>query len=96
MLAENPAEGQDIGDPVSATDEDGHGLTYRLGGDDAANFAIEAGSGQLSTRSGVTYDHETKSGYTVTITADDGNGGNAAIGVTIFVLKVRPHQITCR
>ena len=88
MLAENPAEGQDVGDPVGATDEDGHNLTYRLGGDDAASFAIVAGTGQLSTRSGVTYDHETKSGYTVTITADDGNGGNAAIGVTIFVLDV--------
>ncbi len=88
MFAENPAEGQDIGDPVNATDEDGHGLTYRLGGDDAANFGIDSGTGQLRTLSGVTYDHETKSGFTVIITTDDGNGGIAAIGVTIFVVDV--------
>ena len=77
---------QNIQHPVSATDDDGDRLTYRLSGDDADSFTIISSSGQLRTRSGVTYDHEAvKNSYEVTITADDNRGGDATIDVTVYV-----------
>ena len=57
-LAENSGAGVNIGAPLSATDTDGGTLTYELGGSDAAAFALDAGSGQLATATGVAYDHE--------------------------------------
>ena len=84
-MAENTAPNQNIQHPVSATDADHHSLTYRLSGTDANSFTIIASNGQLRTRSGVTYNHEDKDRYEVTVEADDQNGGTAAIGVTIYV-----------
>ena len=43
---ENTPSGQAIGDPISATDAEGHTLTYRLSGADADSFAIEESTGQ--------------------------------------------------
>ena len=83
-VAENTAPNQNIQHPVSAIDEDGDQLTYRLSGDDAGSFTLNASNGQLRTRSGVTYDYEAvKNSYSVTITADDDHGGSATIDVTI-------------
>ena len=82
-IAENTAAGEDIGDPVGATDADGDTLAYSLGGDDAASFEIVGSSGQLQTAAAL--DHETKSTYSVEVTADDGNGGAATIAVTVTV-----------
>ena len=87
-VAENTAAGQNIQHPVRATDGNGHRLTYRLSGDDAGSFAIIASNGQLRTRAGVTYNHEEKDRYEVTVEADDRNGGAATIGVTIHVADV--------
>ena len=88
-VAENTAENQNVGQPVTATDANtGDTLTYSLGGTDAASFTIVASSGQIRTRSGVTYDHETKSSYSVTVTASDGNRGNATADVTITITDV--------
>ena len=57
-VAENTAAGQNVGDPVTATDADtGDTLGYTLGGADAASFDIVAASGQIRTKTGVTYDH---------------------------------------
>ena len=69
---ENSPEGTNIGDPVSATDEDGDTLTYGLGGDDAASFDIVTTSGQLQTKAGVTLDHERRDTYMVDVTVHDG------------------------
>ena len=41
-VAENTAAGQDIGNPVVATDANGDALTYALGGTDTASFDIDA------------------------------------------------------
>ncbi len=87
-LAENPAAGQDIPPPVTATDADGHRLTYRLGGEDAEFFALAPGNGRLRTRGGVAYDHEGRDRYAVTIHAEDGRGGSGAIDVTVAVTDV--------
>ena len=82
-IAENTPPGRDIGVPVAATDpDDGDSLTYSLGGADAASFDIVDTSGQLKTKSDL--DHETKSSYTVTVTASDGTL-TAEVAVTIEV-----------
>ena len=81
-VLERTSSGVDIGAAVSATDADGHSLTYTLGGTDAAAFSINSTSGQLRTNAAL--DFETKSSYSVTITASDGTD-TATIDVTINV-----------
>ena len=93
---ENTAAGQNIGAVVTATDADtSDTLTYSLSGTDAASFTIVSSSGQLQTKTGVTYDFENPQGgtannsnaYTVTVTASDGTD-DATITVTITVTDV--------
>ena len=87
-VAENTAAGQNVGAALTATDDDGHTLTYTLEGADAASFDILSTSGQILTKAGVTYNHEAKSTYTVIVKADDGNGGTDTVTVTITVTDV--------
>ena len=88
-VAENTAAGENVGAALTATDTDvGDTLTYTLEGAGAASFDIVSTSGQIRTRPGVTYDHEAKSSYPVTVKADDGNAGTATIAVTITVTDV--------
>ena len=82
-LDENTAGTNDIGNPVTATDNDGGTLDYRLAGTDAASFDLDANDGQLETRSGETYDYEEKARYEVTVRVEDGQGGSNTIEVTI-------------
>ena len=85
-VVENSAAGTNVGAPVTATDTDsGDTLTYTLEGTNAASFEIVSTSGQIRTRSGVTY---TQSTYAVIVKADDGNGGSATVAVTITVTVV--------
>ena len=87
-FAENTAAGENVGDPVSATDADtGDTLSYTLGGTDAASFDIVEASGQIRTKAGVTYDHEAKASHSVTVTASDGTA-SADATVTINVSDV--------
>ena len=83
-VAENTEAGQDIGTPVSAHDEDGDLLVYTLGGADAASFGIARNNGQLKTRAAL--DHESRSSYTVVVTATDPSGAAAGIPVTINIV----------
>ena len=83
---ENTAAGEDIGTPVTATDADGDTLAYSLSGTDAADFAIDTGTGQLRTSAAL--DYETETSHEVTVGVSDGNGGSASIEVTIEVLNV--------
>ena len=87
-VAENTPANRNIQHPVRATDPDGHRLTYRLAGPDETRFAVVSGSGQLRTRSGVTYDFEVKDRYEVRLEADDTYGGTDAIDVTVHVADV--------
>ena len=88
-VPENTEAGENIGAPVTAADPDtGDTLTYTLEGADLDSFGIDSASGQIQTKSGVTYDHEVKSSYSVTVKADDNKGGTATIDVTITVADV--------
>ena len=92
-VAENTAAGQNVGAVLTASDSDMDTLTYTLEGTDSASFALDttttAGSAQIQTKTGVTYDHEVKSSYTVVVKADDGGGGTAAsVTVSIAITDV--------
>ena len=69
-LAENTPGGRNVDAAVSATDADGDRLTYSLEGTDQASFDIVTSSGQIRTKSSVTYDHEAK-----ILLRGDGEGG---------------------
>ena len=85
-LPENSAADTVVG-TVTATDADDDTLTYSLEGTDAASFAIDSGTGEIKTRSGVTYNYETKFFYEMTVKADDGNDGTDTIDVNITLLN---------
>ena len=82
---ENTAANVNIGAATpAATDADvGDSLTYSMEGTDAALFNFNVTTRQITTKTGVTYDFETKSGYSVTIKVDDNNGGSDTVDVTI-------------
>ena len=87
-IAENTAVGTNVGAAFTATDLDnGDTVSYSLDGTDAASFTVDS-SGQLTTA--VTFDFETKTSYTVVITASDGkpNNGKDTITVTISITDV--------
>ena len=84
-VAENTAAGTNFDDPVRATDPENDTLEYSLDGTDAASFDIDRGTGQLRTKTGVDYDHEAKSSYSVTVAVNDGYGGTDTIAVTVAV-----------
>ena len=96
-VPENTPPGVNIGDPISATDDDetgddaiefGNTLTYSLSGTDAASFEIDEATGQLITKAPL--DEETKSSYSVTVTVDDGEERESPVTqpVTITVTDV--------
>ena len=88
-VPENTAANTNIGTALpAATDADNDPLTYTLEGADAASFGFDPATRQLSTKSGVTYDHETKPSYSVTLKAEDDNGGSDTLAVTITVTDV--------
>ncbi|XP_033732973.1 protocadherin Fat 4-like [Pecten maximus] len=69
-----------IGFPITATDKDTGGFTFRIT-QESSFFSISQ-SGEISTRQ--TFDRETKSIYMVEVTADDGKNTNQAmVNVTI-------------
>ena len=87
-FAAETSSGVDVGAPVTATDDDNDTLEYSLEGTDAASFEIDSSSGQISTVSGTNYDRESDSSYSVTVKADDGEGGTDTISVTINLTDV--------
>ena len=77
---------RNVGDPVAATDDDsGDTLTYGLSGTDAAKFDIDSSSGQIKTKVGRNYDHETNEGtLSVSVEVSDGTD-TTSIPVTIEI-----------
>ena len=83
---DDPAD--NVGKPVTATDDADPVPTYTLGGNDADMFRVRA-NGQIEVSAKAMLDYETKSSYTVTVTATDSSGdeanNSASITVTIYV-----------
>ena len=86
FVPENTPEGENIGDPFTATDDDDTTLTYSLDDQDGASFEVDA-SGQIKTKSAL--DYETKGTYAVTVSVHDGRDpfgdANTAVDATIDV-----------
>ncbi len=70
---ENTPAGVDIGDPVSARDDEGDTRTYSLTSG-AANFDIVSTTGQLQTKAAL--DRERTSSYSVTVAVHDGKASD--------------------
>ncbi len=87
-FAENTTGVHNVGDPVTATDPENTKLTYSLEGTDADAFTINSSSGQLRTKSGQTYDYETKSRYSVSVKATNEHGSDRTISVNIDLTDV--------
>ena len=89
-VAENTAQdtttGRPVGAPVVATDTPADTLTYSLSGSHAALFEIDPQSGQLRTK--VELNHESRSSYSVRVTATDPSDESAFIDVTVSVTNV--------
>ena len=84
-FAENSA-GVVVGD-LSITDPDfTTNVTYALSGDDSDSFEVV--NGQLKLKDGISADFETKSSYSVTITATDDASHEASLTYTINVTDV--------
>ena len=86
-VAENTVAGMRIGDPVTATDNEGNVLTYSMSGADAASLTIGRTSGQIRTKDALDYETEPNT-YTVTVTAADPAGLSDTATVTITVTDV--------
>ena len=89
---ENSPPGRHVGAPMAATDDDGDLLAYTLGGPDAASFVIDARSGQIRTTSGVIYDYEARTFYSVTVTATDPTqlSGTVVVGIHVTNVNEKP------
>ena len=96
-MDENSQPGRNVGGPVTADDADSRTLGYEFDGRDAGLFDFNTSTGQIRTKSGVTYNHEdpacgyadtvipTACTYYVTVVASDGAGGSDALRVRISV-----------
>ena len=93
-MPENTPPGVNIGDPISATDDDEDGedalefgdtLTYSLeatadtdAASEAAAFDIDPSTGQLITKAPLDADGG-KTSYTVTVKVEDSGGGDTTL-----------------
>ena len=77
---ENAAADAPVGDPVAAEDPDDDPLTYSLSGTDAGSFGIDDSTGQISVPADTSLDFETKTSYSVTVTAIDPSGESDSVG----------------
>ena len=88
LLPENTRGGQNVGSAVEATDADrGNRLTYSLEGPGKDSFTITS-TGQIRTKSGVTYDYESRQGYSVTVKVDDGQRKDNSVATKSVTIEV--------
>ncbi|MDE0350594.1 MAG: sulfatase-like hydrolase/transferase [Gammaproteobacteria bacterium] len=85
-VPENAPAGTAVGAAVAATGAGGESLAYSLAGANAAEFAINASTGQLTTSA--VLDYEAGSSRAVTVSAANADGGATSIPVTVVVTNV--------
>ena len=81
-IRENEPVRENVDGEVRAEDPDNDDLTYSISGGDSA-FSIEQDTGQIKTRA--VLDHEKRSSYRVTVTAEDPSGARDTHSLTIVV-----------
>ena len=95
---EEGEKGMNVGDPVTATDDGTGALNYALGGTDAAKFAIDPMTAQITTTADLDFEAgagdadncAAKNSCEVTVTATDSAGAasSPAAAVTITIKNV--------
>lgn len=80
-VPENAAPGDLIGAPITATHENNLAITYSLSGPNAASFAVDGETGQLSVKEGVTL----RMGETFTLTMLATDSANSAALLTVII-----------
>ena len=93
-VPENSTAGTVVVATVPATDADDDTLEYSLEGTDAASFAIDSATSEITTVANVDFDHETKDLYSLTAKVEDGFGGSDTIPVVISVTDVAEQSAT--
>ena len=81
LVEENNAAGAAV-TTVTATDPDGDVLTYSLDSASDALFDIDS-SGNITVTAANTFDHETQSNYTITVSVHDGRDAAGAADTTV-------------
>ena len=84
QLAENSAEGTNVGDPLATTDSDDEAIKFEITGANDGNFTVGETTGQIKAGAHE-YDHEKDMEYTLTVRASDPHGGIATINVAIAI-----------
>ena len=74
--------------PVTSNVPHSDPLAYTLEGTEAASLEIVSTDGQTGTKSGVTCDRDAKSGYSMTVEADRGDGGGDTNAITTIAIDV--------
>ena len=86
-VPENTEAGTDIGDPLTASDDDDTALTYSIvDWKDGSSFDIDSSTGQLKTKAPL--DYETRTQYQLQAKVHDDDGGDDRITVNIRVTGV--------
>ena len=80
---ENAANGTPVGVTAYFTDADGNPLTYSLSDDAGGRFQIDRVTGVVTVKDGRLLDYESATSHTITVLADDDNGGTMTQDFTI-------------
>ena len=92
-VAEDAAEGDDVGEPVKASGD----VTYTLGGPDAEHFDIISDSGQIQVGAGTSFDYddpEIPNTYRVTVKVEvTGGDANQKAEVDVVIMVTDVNQL---
>ena len=86
-IAENSPAGTSVGRAVAGTPYSEESLTHVLAGEATSAFEIDPSTGQITVKTGVTLDYETKKSYTGTVTWTV-QGQTATANLTINVTDI--------
>ena len=94
ILDENNAPQANVGSPIQVTDPDSDTITYSIDGTNPGGFTIEPTTGQIKAGNRI-YNHEQTPSYTITVTANDQQGGSTSqnIDITIRDVDEPPHKV---
>ena len=91
LIETQPNSGENVGDPITATDANGDTLTYSLSGTHANRFNINSANGQLTVKVGgisFSYYEDAFRKSTVTVTVSDSEGGTDTITVNVHLISI--------
>ena len=93
-LDENNAPQANVGSPIPVTDPDSDTIAYSIDGTNPGGFTIEPTTGQIKAGNRI-YNHEQTPSYTITVNANDQQGGSTSQNVAITIRDVDepPHKV---